>query len=109
MQWNQEYDMESFKSSKTFNDRDDDLGEDTSRSSNAFRTSMEPTTIKPTGGNAFVTSLPKDKKGNVQLQESQYDSKASDYFLLLNLKNKSIVQKRNKIKVKSSEDFLEYE
>ena len=70
---------------------------------------MEPTTIKPAAGNAFVTSLPKDRKGDVQLQESQYDSKASDYFLLLNLKNKSIVQKRNKLKLKSSEEFIEYE
>ena len=70
---------------------------------------MEPTNIKPAGGNQFVTSLPKDKKGNLQLQESQYDSKASDYFLLLNLKNKNVVQKRNKIKLKSSEQFIEYE
>ena len=70
---------------------------------------MEPTNIKPAGGNQFVTSLPKDKQGNVELRESQYDSKASDYFLLLNLKNKSIVQKRSKAKVRSSAEFIEYE
>lgn len=47
----------------------------------------------------------------MKLDESQYDSKASDYFLLLNQKNKAVVNKRKnaKIKVHSSEEFVEYE
>ena len=78
MQWNQEYDDV---------DKDDAVDNEEGGSTSRFGTSIEPTNIKTGVNNQFVTGLPKGRKNEIQLHESQYDSKASDYFLLLNHKN----------------------
>ena len=49
------------------------------------------------------------KKDGGSFHTSQFDSKASDYFLLLNQKNHNLVKKRRDIKMKYSDDVLEYE
>ena len=41
--------------------------------------------------------------------KSQFDSRASDYFLILNSKNQSVMRKRKSIKMQYSEDVLQYE
>ena len=40
---------------------------------------------------------------------SQFDSRASDYFLLLNQKNQSVVKKRRDLKMNYNDDVLEHE
>jgi len=65
----------------------------------------------------FVLNQQIDKNGfkshgdisSKSFNTSQFDSRASDYFLLLNQKNKTIVKKRKNIKMNYTDDVLEYD
>lgn len=54
-----------------------------------------------------LAGSPEVPKGS--FHTSQFDSKASDYFLLLNQKNHNVVKKRQSIKMKYSEQVMDYE
>jgi hypothetical protein len=60
--------------------------------------------------NAFQTFVVKnDDQPFEQCDKSQFDSRASDYFLMLNNKNQSVMRKRRTIRMSYSEDVLQYE
>ena len=59
------------------------------------------------GPNAFQTF--KEEDPDQDLDKSQFDSRASEYFLMLNNKNQNVMRKRQTIKIQYSEDVLPHE